>query len=53
MGKRNRTPKKNRRPVHQRQRNDEADFWLDELEERLTVFGASSCDLPDLDGESC
>ena len=38
-----------------RDRRDQVDpqFWSDELERILNRFGASTCDLPELDPESC
>ena len=53
MSKRKRKPKKHRRPIRPSQQDADVDYWLDELEKGLNVFGASTCDLPELDPESC
>lgn len=55
MGKRKRKKKSTRqqRPFRPRKQNFDPDFWENELESRLNEFGVLTCDLPEIDPESC
>jgi len=44
---------KHRRPIRPKHRRFDPYYWENQLEQRLNEFGASSCDLSEIDTESC